>query len=73
MRAIKHKPYYAVPAYLILARKTPKDAAERLGLCERTFNDKVSGYYDFSKLQAEILSDFVGVPQDKLFVVDNAS
>lgn len=73
MRAKVHAEYYAIPAYLILARKSTKDAAEHLGMCERTFKEKVSGYYDFTRSQSENLARYLGVSQDDLFVTDSVA
>lgn len=73
MRKKVHAEYYAIPAYLILARKTPKDAAEHLGMCERSFKEKVSGYSDFTRAQAEMLAVFLNVTQDSLFVTESVA
>lgn len=73
MRAKVHAEYYAIPAYLILARKSAKDAADYLGMCERTFKEKVTGYNDFTRSQSENLSRFLGVSQDDLFVTDSVA
>ena len=72
-RAKVHAEYYAIPAYLILARKSAKDAADHLGMCERSFKEKVSGFSDFTRAQAEKLSEYLCVTQDALFVTDSVA
>ena len=66
----KHKPYYAIKAFQILARKTSKECAEILGISERTYWNKINGYSDFSIPEAEALAQFLGRKKlDDIFMV----
>lgn len=67
-REIKHPKYYAIPAYMVLAKKNSKDCAELLKISERTYKEKISGFSDFSAEQGRILSDYLGVTQEQLFL-----
>ncbi len=68
MRIKKHKEYYAIPAYQILCKKSDCEMAKLLGICKRTYKEKISGYYDFTSEQGRKLSEILGVSQDKLFL-----
>lgn len=68
-KRIKHKPYYAIDAYEILAKKSEKDCAKKLGITLRTYQNKKKGYSDFSMVEAEVLSKFLMQPADSLFLV----
>ena len=68
-RNLQHPEYYAIPAYEVLARKTTEECAQALGICLRTYKEKIKGYSDFSATQGALLSEFLGVSQDDLFLV----
>lgn len=67
MRKKKHDPYYAIPAYQILSKKSNTEMAEMLGICVRTYKEKIEGYSDFTSEQGKILSAALGVSQDDIF------
>ena len=58
-RERRHEPYYAVPAYQILAGKSNKDCAEHLGISERTYWNKVNGFADFTFPEVTKLAAFL--------------
>lgn len=68
MRKRKHAPYYAIPAYQILSKKSNVEMAEMLGICVRTYKEKIEGYSDFTSEQGKILSAALGVSQDNIFL-----
>ncbi|MBQ4153902.1 MAG: hypothetical protein IJE01_01715 [Clostridia bacterium] len=68
MRKKKHQPYYKIPAFQILSRKTDDEMAQLLGICKRTYKEKIEGYSDFSSEQGKILSTIFGVSQDEIFL-----
>lgn len=68
MRIKKHEEYYAIPAYQILSRKSDSEMAGLLGICKRTYKEKISGYSDFTSEQGKKLSEIFGISQDKLFL-----
>ena len=63
-----HPEYYAIPAYMILAKKSYADCAKYLEMCVRSYKEKIKGYSDFSAKQAIDLSDYLGVTQGQLFL-----
>lgn len=65
---IKHKPYYAIPAYQILSKKTDKEMAEILNITVRTYKNKISGVSDFTWEQAQILSRVFEKTQEEIFL-----
>lgn len=67
-REIKHPEYYAISAYMILAKKDDNECADLLSMSVRTYKDKIKGFSDFSAEQGRILSDFLGVTQEQLFL-----
>lgn len=68
MRKKKHEKYYKIPAFQILSRKTDDDMAAILGMCKRTYKEKIEGYSDFTSEQGKILSNVFGVTQDEIFL-----
>lgn len=68
MRVKKHEEYYAIPAYQILSRKSDNEMAGLLGICKRTYKEKITGYSDFTSEQGKKLSEIFGISQDKLFL-----
>jgi len=62
-----HPEYYTIPAYMRLARKSYDDCSQKLGICTRTFKEKIVGYSDFSAVQGRILAEYLGVTQEELF------
>lgn len=42
--------------------------AEMLGICVRTYKEKIEGYSDFTSEQGKILSAVFGVSQDDIFL-----
>lgn len=68
MKKTKHKPYYAIPAYQILSRKTDIEMANLLGITVRTYKDKISGFSDFSSEQGRVLSNIFGKTQEEIFL-----
>lgn len=64
----RHKKYYAIPAYQILARKTDEEVAATLGIARRTYKDKIMGYADFSASEGRMLSEMFAQSQDNLFL-----
>jgi len=65
----KHPEYYAINAYMILAKQTDSDCAKMLKISERTYKDKIKGYSDFSAEQGKMLATFLNVTQEQLFLV----
>ena len=68
MRVKRHEKYYKIPAFQILSRKTDDEMAEILGMCKRTYKEKIEGYSDFTSEQGKILSRVFGVTQDEIFL-----
>lgn len=68
MREKKHKKYYRIPAYQILNKKTDEYMANALGICKRTYKEKIEGYSDFSSEQGKQLAVIFGVSQDEIFL-----
>ncbi len=68
MREKKHEKYYRIPAYQILIRKSDDEMAKELGICKRTYKEKIEGYSDFSTEQGRKLSSIFGVTQDEIFL-----
>ena len=68
MRKKKHPPYYRIPAYQILRKKTDDEMAKELGICKRTYKEKIEGYSDFSTEQGKKLSSILEVSQDEIFL-----
>ena len=67
MRIKKHKPYYKIPAFQILSKKNDDEMAELLGVCKRTYKEKIEGYSDFTSEQGRTLASVFGVSQDEIF------
>jgi len=63
-----HDAYYAVFPMLELKKITRAEAAKALGLSQRTFDDKVLGYSDFTLSQARIISSLLDAPQAEIFL-----
>lgn len=68
MRRKKHKQYYKIPAFQILSKKSDDEMAKILGVCKRTYKEKIEGYSDFTSEQGKILSSVFGVSQDEIFM-----
>lgn len=68
MRKKKHEKYYKIPAYQILSKKSDDEMAKILGVCKRTYKEKIEGYSDFTSEQGKILSSVFGVSQDDIFL-----
>lgn len=68
-RDFVHPEYYAIPAYMILARKSPEDCAEHLNMSVRTYKEKIKGYYDFTAEQGRRLAIYLNRTQEELFLV----
>lgn len=68
MRIKKHEKYYKIPAFQILCKKNDDEMAEILGICKRTYKEKIEGYSDFTSEQGKILSSIFGVSQDEIFL-----
>lgn len=68
MRKKKHEPYYAIPGYQILSKKSDKEMAELLGMCVRSYKEKIAGYSDFTSEQGKRLASIFGVSQDNIFL-----
>ena len=69
MRKKKHKKYYAIPAYQILSKKTDDEMAQLLGICKRTYKEKIEGYSDFTLEQSKKLSSIFGKTQEEIFLI----
>ncbi len=67
MRVKKHKQYYKIPAFQILAKKSDDEMAQILGICKRTYKEKIEGYSDFTSEQGRVLSSVFKVSQDEIF------
>lgn len=67
-RVKKHDEYYRITGYQILNQKSDDEMAEMLGICKRTYKDKIKGYYDFTAEQGQLLSKTFGVSQDEIFL-----
>ena len=68
MRTKKHKPYYALPAYQALARKSDDEMARILAISKRTYKEKISGYSDFTTEQGKKLALVFKISQDQIFL-----
>ena len=68
MKKMKHKPYYAIPAYQILAKKTDDEMAAILDITTRTYKDKIKGCSDFTSEQGRILASVFGKTQEEIFL-----
>lgn len=68
MRERQHRQYYAIRAYQILAKMSDKQVADELGICTRTYKDKIAEFSDFTAEQGYKLSKLFGVTQDELFL-----
>ena len=68
-RKIIHPRYYAIDAYIILEKKTHSECAKHLNMTERTFKEKIAGYYDFSAEQGRKLALFLKRSQAEIFLV----
>ena len=68
MRKKKHEKYYKIPAFQILSKQSDDEMAEILGVCKRTYKEKIEGYSDFTSEQGKILSSVFGVSQDDIFL-----
>ena len=68
MRKKKHEKYYKIPAYQILSKKSDDEMAKILGVCKRTYKEKIEGYSDFTSEQGKILSSVFRVSQDDIFL-----
>jgi plasmid maintenance system antidote protein VapI len=69
MRVKKHQKYYAIPAYQILCKKTDDEMAQMLGICTRTYKEKIEGYSDFTLEQGKKLSLIFGKTQEEIFLI----
>lgn len=63
-----HPPYYAIPAYQILSKKSPDEIAKMLGISVRTYKDKIIGYSDFKANEASKLCEILGKSMDEIFL-----
>ena len=68
MRKKRHDKYYRIPAFQILSKKSDEEMAGLLGICKRTYKEKIEGYSDFTSEQGKILSSIFGVSQDEIFL-----
>lgn len=68
MRVKKHERYYKIPAYQILSKRTDEEMAKILGICKRTYKEKIEGYSDFTSEQGKKLASIFGVSQDEIFL-----
>ncbi len=68
LRTKKHKPYYTIPAYQILSRKSDDDMAKILGISKRTYKEKIEGYSDFTSEQGKVLAATFNKTQDEIFL-----
>lgn len=68
MRKKNHDKYYKIPAYQILSKKTDEEMAKLLGVCVRTYKEKITGYSDFTSEQGKVLASVFGVSQDEIFL-----
>lgn len=68
-----HDEYFRIPAYQILAGKSDDEMSRILGICKRTYKEKIKGYSDFTSTQGQVLSMVLKVSQDELFLTKNVS
>lgn len=68
MRDKKHEKYYKIPAYQILNKKSDAEMAALLGICVRTYKEKIEGYYDFTAEQGKLLASVLNASQDDIFL-----
>lgn len=64
----KHEPYRALKAYQTLENLTNADIAEKLGMCERTYWEKASGFSDFTVNEGIALSGILHKTLDEIFL-----
>lgn len=69
----RHSEYFRIEAYQILAGISDNDMAKRLGCSRRTYQDKISGWADFTATEAKLLSVTLGETQDSLFFTRDVS
>lgn len=67
-RIKKHKRYYTIPAYQILAKKTDEEMAILLNMSVRTYKEKIEGYSEFTTSQGRIIAAALGRTQDEIFL-----
>ena len=67
MRIKIHEPYFAIPAYQTLAKKSDAEMADLLDMSVRSYKEKIVGFSDFSAKQGKIMSAVFGVSQDEIF------
>lgn len=65
----KHEPYYAIPAYQILANETNESVAAKLGITPRTYYNKVYGFSDFTAEEGKALCEILGKSLDEIFIL----
>lgn len=63
-----HREYVFVRAYQKKFGFSDKEMGDMLSCSDRTYNDKVLGWKDFSALEGKELSRVFGVSQDVLFL-----
>ena len=51
-----HDEYFRIPAYQILAGKSDDEMSKILGVCKRTYKEKIKGYSDFTSTQGQIVN-----------------
>ncbi|MDR1464913.1 MAG: hypothetical protein LBJ11_06410 [Oscillospiraceae bacterium] len=64
----QHEPYYAIPALLQLNRISRSEAAALLGVTQRTFDDRIAGYGDFSIQDAAKLGQKLNEDWSQIFL-----
>ena len=73
---MKHKPYFAIKGYMIIAGVSYEMLSKKLGITTRTLQNKIQGRSDFSTSEGKELSEILGVSQDRLFterIVDTST
>lgn len=69
-RQKKHPKYFRIDGYQIVANLTDEQVAAKLGVCIRTYRDKVNGSKDFTAQELLVLSGVLQQPADALISVE---
>lgn len=64
-----HSEYYKIPGYQKLNKISDEEMAKKLGMCKRSYKEKIAGYSDFTVEQGKIIATIFGVSQEEIFLV----
>lgn len=72
-RKFKHEPYYALKAWQALLQISDETMAEELHMTVRTFQDKRTGYYEYTLSEGKIITEKLGRTHDEIFLTNNVT